>query len=132
MTEPVYHVPVLVQEVIEGLRINPKGIYVDGTLGGGGHARAILGHLQEEGRLLVFDQDPDAQLHVPRDPRVTLIPHNFRHLQRFLRLHQVEWLDGLLADLGVSSHQLDTADRGFSTRLEGALDMRMNPHQELT
>lgn len=105
---------------------------MDCTLGGGGHAREILGHLGDQGRLVVFDQDADAQSNVPADPRVLFIPHNFRHLGRFLRLHQLDQVDGLLADLGVSSHQFDEASRGFSIRFEGDMDMRMDRRQELT
>lgn len=132
MMEPVYHVPVLLNEVMEGLQVKPDGCYVDCTLGGGGHAREILSRLGPQGRLVVFDQDPDAQANVPRDDRVVFVPHNFRHLTRFLRLHELIPVDGILADLGVSSHQFDEATRGFSTRFEGALDMRMDPRQERT
>ncbi len=127
-----YHVPVLLHEVIEGLNIVPDGIYVDCTFGGGGHSRSILQHLNENGRLFVFDQDADAQKNVPADNRVTFIAQNFRHLQRFLRLHKVTKVDGLLADLGVSSHQFDEADRGFSIRFDAALDMRMDQRESLT
>ena len=121
-----YHVPVLLQEVVEHLRINPSGTYVDCTFGGGGHSRAILEKLGENGRLVAFDQDADARRNLPDDPRIVFIPQNFRHLQRFLRLHGIDTVDGLLADLGVSSHQFDEAGRGFSTRFDASLDMRMD------
>ena len=127
-----YHVPVLLQETVEGLKIQPDGIYVDCTFGGGGHSAAILKKLGSKGQLLAFDQDADAKQNLPDDPRVVFVPHNFRHLQRFLRLHKVVQVDGILADLGVSSHQFDEADRGFSTRFEGDMDMRMDKRQELT
>jgi 16S rRNA (cytosine1402-N4)-methyltransferase len=132
MSEPVYHVPVLLHEVIEGLAIRPDGVYVDCTFGGGGHSLEILKHLNAQGRLVVFDQDADARKNVPDDDRILFIQHNFRHLQRFCRLHKITQVNGILADLGVSSHQFDTADRGFSTRFEGDLDMRMDQRQELT
>lgn len=127
-----YHVPVLLQETVESLEIQPDGIYVDCTFGGGGHSAAILKKLGSKGQLLAFDQDADAKQNLPDDPRVVFVPHNFRHLQRFLRLHKVVQVDGILADLGVSSHQFDEADRGFSIRFEGDMDMRMDKRQELT
>ncbi|ANE50554.1 16S rRNA (cytosine(1402)-N(4))-methyltransferase RsmH [Flavisolibacter tropicus] len=127
-----YHVPVLLNEVIEWLDINPDGTYVDCTFGGGGHSRAILERLSEKGRLVAFDQDEDARKNLPDDNRVTFIPHNFRHLQRFLRLNGINEVDGILADLGVSSHQFDEASRGFSTRFDAALDMRMDQRQTTT
>jgi len=127
-----YHTPVLLNEVIEGLRITPAGIYVDCTFGGGGHSQAILQHLNQNGKLFVFDQDADAKKNVPDDERVVFIPQNFRHLQRFLRLHKVTAVDGILADLGVSSHQFDEAGRGFSTRYDAALDMRMDQRATTT
>jgi 16S rRNA (cytosine1402-N4)-methyltransferase len=127
-----YHVPVLLQEVIENLAINPSGIYVDCTFGGGGHARAILQKLDKEGKLVAFDQDADAKQNLPDDDRVVFVPHNFRHLQRFLRLNGITQVDGVLADLGVSSHQFDEGSRGFSTRFNAALDMRMDQRQEKT
>jgi 16S rRNA (cytosine1402-N4)-methyltransferase len=127
-----YHVPVLLQETVEGLEIQPDGIYVDCTFGGGGHSAAILKKLGSKGQLLAFDQDADAKQNLPDDPRVVFVPHNFRHLQRFLRLHKVVQVDGVLADLGVSSHQFNEADRGFSIRFEGDMDMRMDKRQELT
>jgi 16S rRNA (cytosine1402-N4)-methyltransferase len=129
---PGYHVPVLLAEVIENLRIDPLGIYVDCTFGGGGHSRAILQNLGPQGRLLAFDQDIDARQNIPSDERVTFLPHNFRHMQRFLRLQGIEAVDGVLADLGVSSHQFDEAERGFSTRFNARLDMRMDQRQNLT
>jgi 16S rRNA (cytosine1402-N4)-methyltransferase len=107
-------------------------VYVDCTFGGGGHSLEILKLLDAEGRLVVFDQDADARKNVPNDDRIIFVQHNFRHLQRFLRLHKITQVDGILADLGVSSHQFDTADRGFSTRFEGDLDMRMDQRQQLT
>ncbi len=128
----VYHVPVMLQETIEALAIVPDGVYVDCTFGGGGHSRAILDALGSEGRLIAFDQDADAAQNLPDDQRILFIPQNFRHLQRFLRLHKVTKADGLLADLGVSSHQFDEAERGFSTRFDATLDMRMDQRQELT
>lgn len=124
-----YHVPVLLHEVIEGLNIKPNGIYVDCTFGGGGHSRAILKQLDANGKLFVFDQDADAKKNVPDDDRVVFIPQNFRHLQRFLRLQKVIKVDGILADLGVSSHQFDEAGRGFSIRFDAALDMRMDQRE---
>ncbi len=127
-----YHVPVLLKESLEGLAINPSGTYVDTTFGGGGHSRAILAALGSRGRLLAFDQDPQAQQNAIDDERFTLIPQNFRHIKRFLRFYGIKQVDGVLADFGVSSYQFDTAERGFSTRLEGALDMRMNPEAPLS
>ena len=127
-----YHVPVLLQEAIEALKIHPSGVYVDCTFGGGGHSKAILERLGPAGKLVAFDQDPDARNNIPDDPRVLFVPHNFRHLTRFLKLHQIGQVDGVLADLGVSSHQFDEPERGFSTRFEGPLDMRMDPAQQVT
>ena len=129
---PNYHTPVLLQQCIDGLHIQPGGIYVDCTLGGGGHSKAILQQLNENGRLIVFDQDEDARKNLPDDERVLFVPQNFRHLQRFLRLHKAAQVDGILADLGVSSHQFDEADRGFSIRFDAALDMRMDQRQSIT
>jgi len=123
----MYHNPVLLHRSIELLNIDPKGVYVDVTFGGGGHSRVLLQRLDEHGRLIAFDQDPDAWNNVPDDDRFTLIPHNFRFLKNFLRLHRAIPVDGILADLGVSSHQFDVPDRGFSTRFDARLDMRMNP-----
>ncbi len=122
----MYHNPVLLHKSIELLNIDPNGIYVDVTFGGGGHSRVILQQLAQ-GRLIAFDQDPDALNNVPNDPRFTLVPNNFRFLKNFLRLHNAIPVNGILADLGVSSHQFDVPDRGFSTRFDAKLDMRMNP-----
>ena len=127
-----YHVPVLLKESLEGLAIDPAGTYVDLTFGGGGHSRAILACLGSTGRLFAFDQDPEAQQNAIDDERFTLIPQNFRHIKRFLRFYGVKQVDGVLADFGVSSYQFDTAERGFSTRFEAALDMRMNPSSPLS
>lgn len=127
-----YHVPVLLQEAVEALNLRADGTYIDCTFGGGGHAREILKQLGEGGRLIAFDQDADTRRNLPEDDRLLFIPHNFRHLQRFLRLHRIAEADGILADLGVSSHQFDEPERGFSTRFEGDLDMRMDQRQELT
>jgi 16S rRNA (cytosine1402-N4)-methyltransferase len=131
--EPVnYHTPVMLNEAIAGLHIKPGGIYVDCTFGGGGHSREILKHLDADGRLYVFDQDADAKKNLPDDERIIFIPQNFRYLQRFLRLQKVAKVDGILADLGVSSHQFDEAERGFSIRFNAVLDMRMNQRESLT
>lgn len=126
-----YHDPVLLKESIDGLDINPAGVYVDVTFGGGGHSREILSSLGPQGKLYAFDQDPDALANEIDDPRFTLISENFRYIKRFLRMHQVKHVDGILADLGVSSHQFDEADRGFSTRFDARLDMRMNQKSDL-
>lgn len=128
----VYHVPVLLNEVLDGLAIKPDGVYVDCTFGGGGHSKEILKRLSEKGRLIAFDQDADAQRNLPDDSRVLFLPHNFKHLHRFLRLHKIPPVDGLLADLGVSSHQFDEAERGFSIRFDAPMDMRMDARQEVT
>lgn len=127
-----YHIPVLLAETIEGLNIQPDGIYVDCTFGGGGHAKAILEKLSAKGKLVAFDQDDDAKKNLPADERIIFVPHNFRHLQRFLRLHHIIAVNGILADLGVSSHQFDKAERGFSYRFNAAMDMRMDQRQTLT
>ncbi|MBC7934354.1 MAG: 16S rRNA (cytosine(1402)-N(4))-methyltransferase RsmH [Rhizobacter sp.] len=127
-----YHIPVLFRETIDALNIRPGGTYVDCTFGGGGHSGEILKKLDETGRLIVFDQDEAAKRNVPDDKRITFVPQNFRHLQRFLRLHKVTGVDGILADLGVSSHQFDEAERGFSIRFDAALDMRMDSRQKIT
>ena len=127
-----YHTPVLLNETIEGLDIKPGGVYVDCTFGGGGHSLAILEKLNEDGCLVAFDQDDDARKNLPDDKRVIFIPQNFRHLQRFLRLQKITAVDGILADLGVSSHQFDEAERGFSIRYDAALDMRMDRRQTIT
>ena len=127
-----YHIPVLLNEVIEKLNIKPGGIYVDCTFGGGGHTRRILEQLGKDGKLVAFDQDADARQNLPDDPRVLFVPHNFRHLQRFLKLNGIEKVDGVLADLGVSSHQFDEGERGFSTRFDAPMDMRMDQRQAKT
>jgi 16S rRNA (cytosine1402-N4)-methyltransferase len=127
-----YHVPVLFYECMDALNIKPDGIYVDCTFGGGGHSRGILERLNENGRLYAFDQDADAKQNLPEDERIVFVPANFRHIQRFLRLHKVQKVDGILADLGVSSYQFDEGDRGFSIRFEGPLDMRMDRRQALS
>ncbi|WP_085537456.1 16S rRNA (cytosine(1402)-N(4))-methyltransferase RsmH [Massilibacteroides vaginae] len=125
--EEVYHVPVMLNECIEGLAIISNGVYIDVTFGGGGHSREILTHLGNSGRLYGFDQDADAEQNIPKDNRFTFIRSNFRYLYNFARYHGiVEEANGLLADLGVSSHHFDDKDRGFSFRFDGALDMRMN------
>lgn len=127
-----YHIPVLFNESIDALNIKPNGVYVDCTFGGGGHSNGILQKLGVNGKLFAFDQDADAQKNVPDDKRIVFVPHNFRNLQRFLRLNGVTEVDGVLADLGVSSHQFDEGSRGFSTRFDGPFDMRMNVNQETT
>ncbi len=127
-----YHIPVLFKETLDGLNIQPNGVYVDCTFGGGGHSAGILKMLNKNGKLIVFDQDVDAQQNVPNDDRIISIPQNFRHLQRFLRLHSITAVDGILADLGVSSHQFDEGERGFSIRFAGPMDMRMDQRQEIT
>lgn len=121
-----YHTPVLLAEVVELLAIKEGGVYVDCTFGGGGHSKAILEQLGPNGKLIAFDQDEDAKQNVPDDKRVLFIPHNFQHVKRFLKLNGIAGVDGLLADLGVSSHQFDEGSRGFSTRFDGDLDMRMD------
>ncbi len=121
-----YHNPVLLKESVDGLNIKPDGIYVDVTFGGGGHSREILSRLGPDGKLFSFDQDEDALKNAIDDPRFTLIPQNFRFLKRYLRFYNVRSVDGVLGDLGVSSHQFDVAERGFSTRFDAELDMRMN------
>ncbi|MEJ7588655.1 MAG: 16S rRNA (cytosine(1402)-N(4))-methyltransferase RsmH [Ferruginibacter sp.] len=127
-----YHTPVLLNETIAALNIKPGGIYVDCTFGGGGHSKSILKQLGEKGTLIVFDQDEDAVKNLPDDKRIIFIPQNFRHVQRFLRLHKTNGVDGIMADLGVSSHQFDEAARGFSIRYDAALDMRMDQRQQST
>lgn len=132
MTQPTsYHKPVLLEESVNGLDINPSGTYVDVTYGGGGHSREILSRLDENGRLFAFDQDLDALENVIDDSRFVLINQNFRFMKRFLRMYGVKEVDGILADLGVSSHQFDEAERGFSTRFDARLDMRMNQEGDL-
>ena len=127
-----YHTPVMLGEAIEGLAIRPEGTYVDVTFGGGGHSRAIMEHLGSEGRLYAFDQDEDARRNAIDDERFTLIGENFRYLKNYLRLYGVRQVDGVLADLGVSSHQFDVAERGFSTRFDGELDLRMDRRGDTT
>ncbi|MDE6290385.1 MAG: 16S rRNA (cytosine(1402)-N(4))-methyltransferase RsmH [Muribaculaceae bacterium] len=126
MSESAYHIPALLPQTIECLDIKPDGIYVDATFGGGGHSRAILDRLDPEGRLIAFDQDEDAIANAPDDKRFTFVRSNFRFMRNFLRYHGVERVDGILADLGVSFHHFDEADRGFSFRADAPLDMRMN------
>src|SRR5690606_37659450 len=127
-----YHNPVLLQESVEGLNIKPNGVYVDVTFGGGGHSREILSRLGEKGKLYAFDQDEDAIANAIDDPRLTLINENFRFIKRFLRFHGVKEVDGILGDFGVSSHQFDVAERGFSTRFDARLDMRMSRRGNLS
>ncbi|RXJ49815.1 16S rRNA (cytosine(1402)-N(4))-methyltransferase RsmH [Gelidibacter gilvus] len=127
-----YHNPVLLTEAVDGLNIKPDGVYVDVTFGGGGHSREILNRLGPKGKLFAFDQDKDALLNTIDDPRFTLINENFRYLKRFLRFYGAKEADGILADFGVSSHQFDVAERGFSTRFEADLDMRMNQDSKLS
>ena len=131
MSTPAYHIPVMLDPCIEGLAILPNGVYVDVTFGGGGHAKAILACL-EGGQLFGFDQDSDALANAPQDPRFTFVQANFRDIKRYLRLHGIKQVDGILADLGISSHQIDAPERGFSTRFQGDLDMRMNQSAELS
>ena len=123
----MYHEPVLANISVEALEIKSDGVYVDATFGGGGHAKRILEKLSDKGRLIAFDQDPDVIGNVTHDERLIFVPHNFRYIRRFLKLNRYLKVDGILADLGVSSHQFDTESRGFSFRMEGPLDMRMNP-----
>ena len=130
--EMEYHNPVLLNETVDGLDIKPNGVYVDVTFGGGGHSKEILKRLGEHGKLFAFDQDADALKNKIDDPRFTLIHENFRYIKRFLRFHGVKEVDGILADFGVSSHQFDVAERGFSTRFAADLDMRMNQKNDLS
>lgn len=127
-----YHNPVLLKETVDGLNIRPDGIYVDVTFGGGGHSREIMSRLGEGGKLFAFDQDLDALKNAIDDDRFMLINENFRFIKRFLRFHGIKQVDGILADLGVSSHQFDVAERGFSTRFEAELDMRMDQKGEIS
>ncbi|WP_057939581.1 16S rRNA (cytosine(1402)-N(4))-methyltransferase RsmH [Algoriphagus resistens] len=131
MTESVYHIPVMLAECIEGLSIDPNGIYVDVTFGGGGHSREILKHL-DKGHLYAFDQDLDAEANSIASGNFTFVAANFRDLKKYLRLHGVKKVDGILADLGISSHQIDEPSRGFSTRFSGSLDMRMNQSADIS
>jgi len=128
----VYHSPVLLMEAVDGLNILPEGVYVDVTFGGGGHSKEILKRLGPKGRLIAFDQDQDALLNTINDDRFTLINENFRYMKRFIRFYGYKEVDGILADFGVSSHQFDVAERGFSTRFDADLDMRMNQQNELS
>ena len=132
MENAVYHVPALLEETIELLEINPDGVYVDLTFGGGGHSRAILEQLSDKGRLFAFDQDNDARVNVPDDERITFVESNFRFMRGALRWRGIEQVDGILADLGVSSHHFDTQERGFSFRFDAPLDMRMNRRAKLS
>ncbi|MDC1323653.1 16S rRNA (cytosine(1402)-N(4))-methyltransferase RsmH [Polaribacter sp.] len=127
-----YHNPVLLKESIDALSIKEDGVYVDVTFGGGGHSREILSRLGSKGKLFAFDQDPDALENLIDDARFVLIPENFRFISRFLRFHRIKKVDGVLADLGVSSHQFDEAERGFSIRFDGDLDMRMNQKSKVS
>ncbi len=131
-TQPTYHIPVLLQESIEGMNLQPNGIYVDMTFGGGGHSKEILRQGDSSIRLFSFDQDADAEKNIVDDNRFTFVRSNFRYLYNFLRYHQVEQVDGILADLGVSSHHFDDSERGFSFRFDGNLDMRMNKRAGIT
>ncbi|WP_186754387.1 16S rRNA (cytosine(1402)-N(4))-methyltransferase RsmH [Echinicola salinicaeni] len=126
MSESEYHIPVMLLQCIEGLAIRPDGVYIDLTFGGGGHSKEILKHLGPEGHLYGFDQDDDAARNALEHPNFTFVQANFRDLKRYLRLYGVSQVDGILADLGISSHQIDEPSRGFSTRFDGDLDMRMN------
>lgn len=126
MSEMPYHIPALLKETVDGLNINPDGIYVDVTFGGGGHSREIMRRLGKKGKLISFDQDLDAYANRIDDERFVFVRSNFRYLKNFLRYHGIEKVDGILADLGVSFHHFDVASRGFSFRMDGELDMRMN------
>jgi 16S rRNA (cytosine1402-N4)-methyltransferase len=132
MMKMEYHNPVLLKETVHGLNVNPDGVYVDVTFGGGGHSKEILKRLGDKGKLFAFDQDQDALENTIDDDRFTLINENFRYIKRFLRFYGIKQVDGILADFGVSSHQFDVAERGFSTRFEANLDMRMNQQNELS
>ena len=131
-TADTYHIPVLLQESIDGLDIKPDGVYVDVTFGGGGHSREILRHLSPKGHLYSFDQDEDAEKNIIDDDRFTFVRSNFRYVRNWMRYYGVEHIDGLLADLGVSSHHFDDETRGFSFRFDAPLDMRMNKRSNLT
>ncbi|MBR2474915.1 MAG: 16S rRNA (cytosine(1402)-N(4))-methyltransferase RsmH [Bacteroidaceae bacterium] len=126
MQEPVYHIPALLNECIEGLNISPNGTYIDVTFGGGGHSRGIIERLGTNGKLFSFDQDSDAEKNIIDDKRFTFVKSNFRFLKNFMKYHNIEQVDGIIADLGVSFHHFDEAERGFSFRFDGKLDMRMN------
>lgn len=129
---PFYHATVMPEEAVAGLAVKPDGIYVDCTMGGAGHTKRILAELGPKGRVIAFDQDQDAWRNKPEDERVILVKENFRYLKRFLRLHGFLSVDGILADLGVSSYQFDTGERGFSIRFDGPLDMRMDARAEMS
>ena len=131
-TTATYHVPVLLRESVDGLNIRPEGVYVDVTFGGGGHSKEILSRLDARGHLYSFDQDADAEANLVADDRLTFVRSNFRYLKNWMRYYGVEKIDGLLADLGVSSHHFDEAERGFSLRFDSPLDMRMNKRATLT
>lgn len=126
MQEPVYHIPALLNECIDGLNISPNGTYIDVTFGGGGHSRGIIERLGTNGKLFSFDQDSDAEKNIIADKRFTFVKSNFRFLKNFMKYHNIEQVDGIIADLGVSFHHFDEAERGFSFRFDGKLDMRMN------
>jgi len=128
----LYHIPALLNETIDGLNIKPEGVYVDVTFGGGGHSMEILSRLGKTGKLIAFDQDEDAVKNIINDPRFIFVKSNFRYLKNFLRYHNIEKVDGILGDLGVSSHHFDEAERGFSFRFDGDLDMRMNTRSDFT
>lgn len=130
--DTTYHNPVLLKPSVDGLNIKPDGVYVDVTFGGGGHSKEILSRLSEKGKLIAFDQDVDARQNIIDDARLIFVPENFRFLKKFLRFHGFKQVDGILGDLGVSSHQFDVAERGFSTRFESDLDMRMNQNSQLS
>src|SRR5690606_36870546 len=132
MNNTEYHSPVLLKQSVDGLNISPNGVYVDVTFGGGGHSKEILSRLGENGKLIAFDQDEDALANAIDDPRFLLINENFRYIKRFLRFHRIRQVDGILADLGFSSNQFDVAERGFSTRFEADLDMRMSQKSSLS
>lgn len=131
-TEPIYHIPVLLQESIQGMNLRPGGIYTDMTFGGGGHSKEILRQMDAESRLFSFDQDEDAERNIVDDSRFTFVRSNFRYLHNFLRYYGVDKVDAILADLGVSSHHFDDSERGFSFRFDGNLDMRMNKRAGMT
>lgn len=130
--ENVYHIPVLLQETVDGLNINPDGIYIDVTFGGGGHSKEILSRLSPKGHLYSFDQDEDAEQNIIQDNRFTFVRSNFRYIKNWMRYYGIEQVDGILADLGVSSHHFDAQERGFSFRFDAPLDMRMNQKAQRT
>lgn len=132
MNSTAYHIPVLLQASLQGLQIKPDGVYVDATFGGGGHSAHILQTLNQAGKLFAFDQDEDAAANVPEDGRLTFVPQNFGFVKNFLRMYGITQIDGLLADLGVSSHQFNVAERGFSTRFDAVLDMRMDKNNSVS